>query len=324
MKKKNVYRWMVVIVGLTIIAFVAIYLLNLQDKVSNPTKLVDRNGPPKYSNMIYGGFGNDALNKPMDVTKIGEFVYVSDTQNKRVQVFDSTGTQIFKFGKEGKGPGQFMFPYGIAGDKKGNIYVFDLYNGNISIMDKKGNFISYFKEENQKQKAIKAPGGLRIVDNKLYVTDIEKSQVFVFDLNGKLILTLGKAGEKDGEFRAPNAVTADKDGNIYVVDTGNQRVQIFDKKGKFKKTINGSEDGNGSSTLVNPRGIGINSDGNIFVVNNLTHYIYGFDANGKKLFQFGGMGDENEQFYLPNGLFIDDTDHIYITDTLNQRVEVYY
>lgn len=324
MKKKNVYRWMGVIVGLTTIAFVAIYFLNLQNKVSNPTKIIDRNGPPRFSHMIYGDFGNDALNKPMDVTKIGEFVYVSDTQNKRVQVFDSTGTAVFKFGKEGKDPGQFMFPYGITGDKKGNIYVADLYNGNISIMDKKGNFIRYFKEKNENQKVITAPGGLRIVKNKLYVTDIEKSQVFVFDLEGNLLLTIGKPGEGEGEFRAPNAVTADKDGNIIVVDTGNQRVQIFDDKGKFKRTINGSEDGKGSATLVNPRGVGLSSDGKIYIVNNLTHYVYGFDANGKKLFQFGGMGDENEQFYLPNGLFVDDTDHIYITDTLNQRVAVYY
>lgn len=312
-----------VIVTLVIGAFILIYFLNLQDKVNNVAKPL-RSGPPKFSQMIYGGFGNDAFNKPMDVTKIGEFIYVSDTQNKRVQVFDSTGTPIFKFGKEGTGKGQFMFPYGIAGDKDGNIYVTDLYNGNISIMDKKGKFIRYFKEKDQKHKVIKAPGGLRIIKDKLYVTDIEKSKVFVFDLAGKLLLKIGKPGENDGELRAPNAVTADRDGNIYVVDTGNQRVEIFNNKGKFKSSFNGSDDGKGSSSLVNPRGIGIDSNGTIYLVNNLTHYIYGFDAYGKKKFQFGGMGDENEQFYLPNGLFVDDTDHIYITDTLNQRVAVYY
>jgi hypothetical protein len=52
--------------------------------------------------------------------------------------------------------------------------------------------------------------------------------------------------------------------------------------------------------------------------------VYGFNEKGEKVFEFGGMGDANEQFYLPNGLFVDDNDQVYITDTLNQRIAVYY
>lgn len=321
MKKKTVYIWMGIIVSLTAAAFVAITFLNLGNEVTKMTPKINTDGPPAFSHLIYGDFDKGALDKPMDIAKIGEFLYVSDTKNKRIQVFDAGGTPIFHFGKEGDGPGEFMFPYGVSGDKKGRIFVADLFNGNISIFDSKGKFIEYF---NDKNKILKAPGGLRIVDEALYVTDIEKAQVFKFDLSGKLLMALGQPGEAEGHFRAPNAVTADGDGNIYVVDTGNQRVQIFDNKGKFKKTINGSEDGKGKATLVNPRGIDVDSRGFIYVVNNLTHYIYAFDKEGKKAFQFGGIGDQNEQFYLPNGLFIDDTDHVYITDTLNQRVAVYY
>jgi DNA-binding beta-propeller fold protein YncE len=322
-KKKTVYKWMSAIVVLTVAAFIAIYFFNLQNKIDKAGKMVNRDGPPAFSHLIYGDFDN-ALDKPMDVAKIGEFIYVSDTKNKRVQVFDTAGTAITRFGKEGEGKGEFMFPYGIAGDDKGQIYVADLYNGNISIFNKKGKFVDYFKESDEKNKVIEAPGGLRIIDEKLYVTDIEKSQVFVFDMKGELLLTIGKPGEGEGDFRAPNAVTADEDGNIYVVDSGNQRVQVFDKAGKYKLMINGSEDGKGSSTLVNPRGIDVDSRGIIYVVNNLTHYIYAFNSDGTKAFQFGGMGDQNEQFYLPNGLFIDESDHVYITDTLNQRVAVYF
>ncbi|MCM3663575.1 6-bladed beta-propeller [Mesobacillus subterraneus] len=324
MKKKTVYIWMGIIVSLTAAAFVAIYFLNLGNEVAKITPRMDPNGPPAFSHLIYGDFDKGALDKPMDVSKVGEFLYISDTKNKRVQVFDAGGTPIFQFGKEGDGPGEFMFPYGISGDKKGRVYVADLFNGTISIFDSKGKFIDYFKEADGKNKVIKAPGGLRIIDEKMYLTDIEKSQVYVFDLNGKLLLTIGKPGQAEGDFRAPNSVTADDEGNIYVVDTGNQRIQIFDKAGKFRKQINGSDDGKGKSTLVNPRGIDIDSRGFIYVVNNLTHYVYAFDQEGKKAFQFGGIGDQNEQFYLPNGLFIDDTDHLYITDTLNQRVAVYY
>lgn len=307
---------------LVLIAFAAIYFFNLQNKVEKVTKVVDRNGPPVFSHLIYGDMDNP-LDKPMDVAKIGEFIYISDTNNKKVQVFDQSGTKIFTFGKEGKDTGEFNFPYGITGDKKGNVYVADLYNGNISIFDKKGNFKDYFKEQDPNAASITAPGAIRIFDEKLYVADIERNKVLVFNLKGEKLLEIGKAGVNEGELRAPNAIAVDPDENIYVSDTGNQRVQIFDKTGKFVKIINGSKDGKGGSTLVNPRGIAVDSRGILYVVNNLSHYVYGFDKDGKKIFEFGGMGDQNEQLYLPNGLVIDENNQLYITDTLNQRVVVY-
>ncbi|WP_083436771.1 6-bladed beta-propeller [Thermincola ferriacetica] len=310
---------------LTFLAVSAIYgyLFYNQVEVEAIPALVDPNGPPKFSRMIYGGFGEEALKKPMDVAVIGQFIYVTDTNNHRVQVFDTGGTPIFKFGKQGDGPGEFQFPYGIAGDNKGNVYVADLYNGGISVHDSKGKFIKYFAEKKPAEKTIETPGGLRIIDNKVYVTDITKSKVYVFDMEGKKLLEIGKMGIKEGELRAPNAVTADKEGNIYVVDTGNQRVQVFDKKGKFLRIINGSPDGKGPSQFVNPRGIGIDSRGIVYVVSNLTHFVHGFDREGNQVFTFGGNGSANDQFSLPNGLFITENDEVLITDTVNQRIAVY-
>jgi DNA-binding beta-propeller fold protein YncE len=320
-KKKYVYNTMFLIFTVTSIVFGLLFFT--QTEISSIPDIIDPNGPPTFNRVIYGGFGDEAFNKPMDVALIGEFIYVTDTRNKRVQVFDLGGSQIFRFGKEGEGRGEFHFPYGIAGDSQGNVYVADLYNGGISVHDNKGKFIKYFAEKNPRENLIDTPGGLRIYNDKVYVTDIRKSRVYVFDLAGKKLLEIGKMGTKPGEFRAPNAVTVDKEGNIYVVDTGNHRVQVFDKNGKFLRIINGSQDGKGTSAFVNPRGIGIDSRGIIYVVSNLTHYLYGFDKNGKQLFVFGGSGGANDRFSLPNGLYISENDELFITDTANQRVVVY-
>lgn len=302
--------------------FVGIYFFNLQNKVKTIASAVDRDGPPVFMHALYGDF-NESLDKPMDVAKIGEFIYVTDTNNKRVQVFDLSGTAFFRFGSEGAKEGEFRFPYGIAGDSEENIYVADMYNGKISIFDSKGEFISYFVESSD-EKLINSPGGLRIFNDKLYVTDIKKNKVFIFSLDGEKLLEIGSPGKGDGEFIAPNAVTIDKQENIYVTDSGNNRVQVFDKDGNFLRIVNGSEDGSSQSAFINPRGIGVDSRGILYVVNNLSHFVYGFDESGKKVFQFGGMGDANDQFYLPNGLFIDERDEIFITDTLNERVVFYY
>jgi len=320
-KKVHVYNVMLLV--FLAVSAVFGYLFYTQTEVTALSDIANPNGPPTYSRMIYGGFGEEALDKPMDVAAIGQFIYVTDTNNKRVQVFDLGGSPMFRFGKEGARPGEFMFPYGIAGDPQGNVYVADLYNGCISVHDAKGKFIKYFAEKDPDEKTLESPGGLRIVDNKVYVTDITKCRVFVFDLTGKKLLEFGNMGVNPGELRAPNAVTADKEGNIFVVDTGNQRVQVFDKTGKFLRIINGSPGGKGPSAFVNPRGIGINSRGVIYVVSNLTNYLYGFDKDGKQLFALGGYGGGMDQFNLPNGLFVDENNNIYITDTVNQRVAIY-
>jgi DNA-binding beta-propeller fold protein YncE len=322
LKKKTIYKWMGVIVGLSIILFAVIYFFNLQDDAVKVASNV-KGGPPSLSYYIQGDMDNP-LSKPMDVAKIGQFVYVTDTNNQQVQVFDSSGTPVFKFGKKGTGEGEFQFPYGITGDKDGNIYVADLYNAKISIFSSKGKFLRYFTDENKKTDFLTSPAGLRIYNKKLYVTDVQQNKVMVFDLKGKKLLEITAATAKDDFLYAPNAVTVDDDKNIYVSDTGNQRIVVFNKKGKFIRLINGSKDGKGDSKFVNPRGIAIQGNGNLMMVDNMTHYVYGFDKKGKQIFQFGGLGSDKEQFYLPNGMFIDDKGEVFITDTVNARVALYY
>ncbi|WP_316570445.1 6-bladed beta-propeller [Neobacillus sp. YIM B06451] len=321
MKRRTTYILMLV-VSLTTAAVFSFLFIQGKDVPTGLQGLINPTGAPEFKQQLTGSF-DSALDKPMDIAVSDSFIFVSDTNNKRVSVFDLAGSPLYNFGEEGDKPGQFKFPYGISTDSKGRVYVADLYNGNISILDEKGKFIDYFAKEYTKEKKITSPGGLRIIDEKVYVTDIQQNKVFIFDINGKLIREIGKPGKDDGEFIAPNSITADQDGNIYVVDTGNQRVQVFDKEGKFVRIINGSQDGKGDSIFVNPRGIGIDSRGLIYVVSNLTHIIYGFNKDGEQAFQFGSMGEGNGQFNLPNGLYIDGEDNVFITDTLNLRVAMF-
>jgi DNA-binding beta-propeller fold protein YncE len=322
MKRRNVYIGMTLIAMVTAAVFTFLFLTQQTPVEVGLLRVINPEGAPSHSVSITGDF-NKPMNKPMDVTRNSSFTYVSDTNNKRVMVFDTAGSLLYTFGEEGNGKGQFKFPYGIATDDQGNVYVADLYNGNISIFDAKGKFIDYFAKKTMTDKKIDTPAALRVIDKKVYLTDIQTNKAYVFDLDGKLLLEVGKPGMGDGELNAPNGITADAEGNIYVVDTGNQRVQIFDNNGKFVKIINGSNNGKGESIFVNPRGIGIDDRGIMYVVSNLTHMVYGFDKDGKKVFQLGGMGENNGQFSLPNGLFIDQNGDVLITDTMNLRVQIF-
>lgn len=320
MKKRTVYIWMGAMVVLSAAIFTVITFFHLQSDIKPMIASANPAEKPEFKQSIYGNFENP-LKKPMDVSKINGNLYVTDTQNQRIQVFDTSGKPLFKFGKAGSGKGEFQFPYGIAGDKENHVYVADMYTGNISIFDAKGKFIKYFPDP---KKLIQSPGGLRIFDDKLYVTDIKQNKVYVFTLAGKKLMEIGGPGADNGKFLAPNAVTADRAGQIYVSDSGNNRVQVFDKNGKFLKIINGSKDGKGQAMFINPRGVAVNSQGTVYIVSNMTHNIYAFDASGKQVQVLGGMGTDEGQLYLPNGLFIDDRDTLFVTDTLNQRISVFY
>ena len=61
-------------------------------------------------------------------------MYVMDTGNKRVVIFDPDGNFITQFGTAGFEPGQFDEPVGIALDADGNVYITDTWNQRVQVM----------------------------------------------------------------------------------------------------------------------------------------------------------------------------------------------
>ena len=314
-QRKHVYWVIQIIFVITAASFLYSYIGDKEvfRKIQAATVPGD---DPSFVKVIYGKFGSE-FDKPMAVTVANNRIYVSDTNNRRVQILDYEGNLVKTFGASGTKPEQFQFPYGLAGDSKGVIYVADLYKGTVAKFDKDGKYLGLFAP-----KSFTAPAGMAIKNDLVYITDVRKNRVQVFDLNGKLVREFGKTGRGNGEFLAPNAITADNEGTVYVTDTGNQRVQIFDKNGKFVRIITGAASKQSGSVFVNPRGIGVDDRGRLYVVSNLTHRLYGFTKAGAQLFNVGGQGEGENQFTLPNGLFIDDLGRVYVTDTANQRIEV--
>ncbi|MDW3666790.1 MAG: hypothetical protein QOA57_01420, partial [Nitrososphaeraceae archaeon] len=60
-------------------------------------------------------------------------VYVADFSLDRIQKFTSDGTLITKWGTEGSGDRQFNYPYGVAVDSSGRVYVADDHNYRMQV-----------------------------------------------------------------------------------------------------------------------------------------------------------------------------------------------
>lgn len=70
-------------------------------------------------------------------------VYVTDTMNNRVEIFDAEGHFISEFGKHCDGPGCFARPKGIAVDADGHIWVADQMLDLLQVFSKEGKLLTY-------------------------------------------------------------------------------------------------------------------------------------------------------------------------------------
>jgi len=61
----------------------------------------------------------------------------------------------------------------------------------------------------------------------------------------------------------------------------------------------------------------------VYVVDGLFHNVQIFDRQGRFLAHFGQQGRAPGEFWMPSGIFIDDSDKIYVADTYNSRVQVF-
>jgi outer membrane protein assembly factor BamB len=86
--------------------------------------------------------GDFAAPQGVAVDKDGN-VYVTDTLNDRVEIFDADGSFISTFGKAGDGPGYFARPKGIAVDGDGHIWVADEMQDRLQVFNKEGQLLTY-------------------------------------------------------------------------------------------------------------------------------------------------------------------------------------
>lgn len=70
-------------------------------------------------------------------------VYVSDTWNDRIEIFDADGTFIRTWGKAGDGPGYLARPKGIAIDSDGHVWVADTVQDRVQVFTPEGRLLIY-------------------------------------------------------------------------------------------------------------------------------------------------------------------------------------
>jgi class 3 adenylate cyclase len=146
-------------------------------------------------------------------------VYVSDSGNNRVQIFDASGRFLRDFGTEGLADGQFLWPFDLSVDDEGNIYVLDDGARNIQKFSASGDFI--WRRDKSTLPDLTGHGHDANFDprGRLVIGNDDNGRILYLDRDGH---------EVDAFNGGACDVTVDSHGNTYVAGCGSDTITVFD------------------------------------------------------------------------------------------------
>jgi DNA-binding beta-propeller fold protein YncE len=266
-------------------------------------------------------------------------IYVADSGNNRVQVFNADGSFLRQWGSacrldkgegcQGKGEGQFNEPWGIAVDRAGNVYVSDTWNHRIQKFDNQGKFVAMWGifestgGELDKPNAFYGPRYLAVgQDGNLYAMDTGNKRIQVFSPDGAPVARYGGGGVVDGRFDEPVGLAQDAAGNWYVADTWNHRMQKFDSA--FRYLMQWPIVGWESQSVVNKPGVAVDASRNLVYVtdpDNFRVLVFGVDGSFKAF--FGVYGADPSSFTMPTGIAVGPDGRVYVADGDAHRIMIF-
>lgn len=161
---------------------------------------------------------------------------------------------------------------------------------------------------------LQRPQGGAVAGGRIYVSDVSRSAVFVFDqAAGELLVWEQADGLK--RFATPIGVTPGPEGQLFVADADLGLVARLDAKGNPLSAF-------GKGLLKRPTGVAYDADrAQLYISDTYSHDIKVLDAEGRLERVIGARGDGAGQFNFPTHLALW-RDELYVADTMNARIVV--
>ena len=141
-------------------------------------------------------------------------LYVCDTRNGRLQVFDKDLKFEGVLGRKGSDNCCFDCPDDLDFDDAGNLYIVDRHNHRIQVLTPQGQHIRNIGRHGSRLGELSNPTSAAIHRNMIYVTESKKSRISVFKLTGKFVAAFG-----EGILTHPECIAIDDNGYIHVSDS---------------------------------------------------------------------------------------------------------
>jgi sugar lactone lactonase YvrE len=283
-------------------------------------------------------------------------VYVADSFNHRIRMISLSGSVTTLAGSgspsfaDGMGTAaSFHYPFGVALDENGIVYVADTFNHRIRLISLSGNVTSLagsgsasYADGMGTEASFNLPSGVAIDTNGIvYVADLYNHRIRKISLSGN-VTTLAGSGSPSyangvgiaASFSNPYGVALDANGIVYVADTFNHRIRIISISGNVT-TLAGSgnasyADGIGTAaSFYSPYSVAVASHGMVYVADYENHRIRMISLSGN-VTSLAGSGSASyddgigtaASFHFPRGVAVDSNGIVYVADTNNNRIRM--
>jgi DNA-binding beta-propeller fold protein YncE len=197
-------------------------------------------------------------------------LYVVDSDNHRVEVFDQNGNFLSQFTDAG-----LQDPEDVTVDSAGNAYIVDDLANKVFVFNAAGALTSSFGDTGSF--ILNQPLGIALDGSgHLVVADSGNNRMVVYSTSGTAIGAFGSTGSGNGQFLHPVGICFDSHGNFYVNDAGNGRVVELDVNNHFVFNYQYRDPKSvslGQKTSLEGFGVYVDAGGTVYVVMAGTTYV---------------------------------------------------
>ncbi|MCE7947347.1 MAG: TIGR03663 family protein [Chloroflexi bacterium CFX4] len=165
-------------------------------------------------------------------------VYVADTGNKRVRVYDQEGNWLYDIGQRGTELGALFEPVGLAINERTNeIFVASTWNKRVDVFTLEGQYVrsweimGWYGTTPSQDSGNRPYLALDPSGNYLFVTDPDVGRVLVYDTLGNPALAFGRLGAAPfvqlNQFGVLGGIAFDGQGRLFLSDAGGGRLLRF-------------------------------------------------------------------------------------------------
>jgi sugar lactone lactonase YvrE len=255
-------------------------------------------------------------------------LFIADRYNNRIRLVSSSGIITTL-----AAPPSISDPRGVAVDVAGNVYVADSGNNRIGrissgvISTLAGGSAGFSGDGGPADAAnLSLPIEIAVdVLGNLFIADRGNYRIRKIDGTGIITTVAGRSDDggaaTSAQLNFPNALAADRSGNLFIADTDSQRIRKV-TPGGVVTTVAGNgavgsagDGGPAESALLNyPAGVTVDDSGNLFIADTRNNRIRKIIPSG--VISTLATADLND----PHGIAVDSSGNVFVADTNNQRI----